>query len=104
MKRAMSRRNSWSLALACIGAVLVSFNSSAADGAKQFAPCAACHGNKAEGNPTLNAPAIAGLDAAYVARQLRNFRSGQRGTHKADTLGAQMRAAVGILPDDAALA
>ena len=63
----------------------------ATDGANLFAPCVACHGKKGEGNPTLNAPALAGQDAAYLERQLRNFRSSRRGTHKSDTLGAQMR-------------
>jgi len=75
----------------------------AADGAPQFAPCAACHGGKAEGNPALNAPALAGQDAAYLERQLRNFRSGTRGTHKADTFGAQMRALAATFANDAAV-
>ncbi len=86
------------LLLACSA---VSF---AADGAKLYAPCAACHGTKAEGNAALNAPPLAGQDAAYLARQLRNFRVGLRGTHKSDVFGPQMRAAVATLPDDAAIA
>jgi len=75
----------------------------AADGATLFAPCAACHGTRAEGNTALNAPAIAGQDAAYLERQLRNFRGNIRGSHKSDTFGAQMRATVATLPDDAAI-
>ena len=75
----------------------------AADGAKLFAPCVACHGNKGEGNPALNAPAIAGQDAAYLERQLRNFRSDRRGTHKSDVLGSQMRAFATGLADDATI-
>jgi cytochrome c oxidase subunit 2 len=75
----------------------------AADGAKQFVMCASCHGNKGEGNPTLNAPAIAGQDAAYLTRQLLNFRSGRRGAHKSDTFGAQMRVLAKALADDAAV-
>ena len=59
--------------LICSGAAL------AADGKALFAPCIACHGSRAEGNPALNAPAIAGQDAAYLERQLRNFRSERRG-------------------------
>jgi cytochrome c553 len=86
------------LLLICSGASL------AADGKALFAPCVACHGSKAEGNPALNAPAIAGQDAAYLERQLRNFRSERRGTHKSDSLGAQMRAAAAAtLADDAAV-
>ncbi len=73
----------------------------AAEDAKLFATCVACHGSKGEGNAVLHAPAIAGQDAEYLDRQLRNFRSGRRGTHKADTLGAQMRALASSL-DDAA--
>jgi cytochrome c oxidase subunit 2 len=75
----------------------------AADNASLFAPCVACHGNKGEGNPALNAPAIAGQDAAYLERQLRNFRSDRRGTHPSDTFGAQMRALAKTLGDDAAV-
>ena len=86
------------LMLICSGAAL------AADGEQLFAPCIACHGGKAEGSQTLNAPAIAGQDAAYLERQLRNFRNDRRGTHKSDVLGAQMRAVATTLADDAAVA
>ncbi|HEU5135755.1 MAG TPA: c-type cytochrome [Steroidobacteraceae bacterium] len=75
----------------------------AADGANLYAPCVACHGKKGEGNPALNAPAIAGQDAAYLERQLRNFRSNRRGTHKADTFGAQMRSFAAAVGNDAAV-
>jgi cytochrome c553 len=75
----------------------------AADGKHLFAPCTACHGSKAEGNQALNAPAIAGQEAAYVARQLRNFRNALRGAHKSDSIGAQMRSASAMLADDAAV-
>jgi cytochrome c553 len=81
-----------------------SLASFATDGAKLYAPCAACHGGKAEGNTSLNAPALAGLDAPYLERQLSNFRAGLRGAHKSDTFGSQMRAAAATLPDDAAVA
>jgi cytochrome c553 len=83
--------------------MMCSAASFAADGPKLFAPCVACHGNKGEGNPTLNAPAIAGQDTAYLERQLRNFRSDRRGSHKSDAFGAQMRALASAL-DDAAVA
>ena len=75
----------------------------AADGAKLFSTCVSCHGSKGDGNPSLNAPAIAGQDAVYLERQLRNFRSDRRGTHKSDALGAQMRAIALALGDDAAV-
>lgn len=95
--------NSTRSALACIGALLFGATSLAADGAASFAPCAACHGVKGEGNTALSAPALAGQDATYLERQLRNFRAGRRGTNQADVPGAQMRAMAATLPDDAAI-
>ena len=83
--------------------LMCSVPSFAAEGPRLFAPCAACHGSKGEGNPALNAPAIGGQDAAYLERQLRNYRTDRRGTHKADTLGAQMRGLASTLADDAAV-
>lgn len=68
-----------------------------------YAGCAGCHGAAAEGRPDLSAPALAGLDDEYQIRQLEAFRRGQRGAHKDDTQGAQMRAAAVALPTDAAL-
>ena len=78
---------------ACLMACLVSFGARAATGQQVYATCAACHGVRAEGNPGLGAPALAGQQAAYLQRQLLHFRSGLRGSHKDDTYGAQMRAA-----------
>ena len=87
-----------SLLLICSGASL------AANGDKLFASCISCHGSKAEGSATVSAPALAGQDAAYLERQLRNFRSDRRGTHKSDSLGAQMRGvAAATFADDAAV-
>ena len=73
------------------------------DGQKLYAQCVACHGNKGEGNAVLNAPAIAGQDAPYIERQLRNYRNRRRGAHKTDALGTQMQAAAAALADDAAV-
>jgi cytochrome c oxidase subunit 2 len=92
--------------MSLMGAALLmcSATSFAAENQHLFASCVACHGSKGEGNATLHAPAIAGSDAAYLERQLRNFRNGRRGAHKSDTFGAQMRAAATVLADDAAVA
>jgi len=74
----------------------------AVDGKTIFAAtCIACHGAKGEGNPKIGAPNIAGMDAAYVTRQLSNFSTGLRGTAPNDTYGAQMRGAVQVLKSDA---
>lgn len=89
-----------------IGTLLLMYGASsfAADGEKLFAPCVACHGSKGEGNAALNAPAIAGQDAAYLERQLLNYRARRRGADKTDALGAQMQAMATTLGDDAAVA
>jgi len=84
-------------AFACIAA-------DAATGEQLFAQCVACHGPQAAGNPATQAPAIAGQRAAYVQRQLQNFRAGVRGVDKADAPGAQMRSIALTLPNDAAVA
>lgn len=62
--------------------------------------CGACHGGQAEGNPSLNAPGLAWLDAAYLKHQFRNFQLGVRGTHAGDTYGRQMKMMSTSLPTD----
>jgi len=53
--------------------------------------CAICHGAAAEGNIVFNAPRLAGQESWYVARQLRNFAEGIRGSDPRDVFGLQMR-------------
>jgi cytochrome c553 len=62
--------------------------------------CGACHGGRAEGNAALNAPRLAGLDAAYLKRQFAHFRDGVRGTHKDDRPGRQMSLMAKTLPGE----
>jgi len=75
----------------------------AARGKTLYAGCVACHGESGAGNETLQAPALAGLDAVYLMRQLHNFKAGIRGADVADTAGAQMRASAALLADEAAM-
>lgn len=42
------------------------------------APCLACHGLDGSGNADATFPRLAGLDAGYLAAQLRDFRDGRR--------------------------
>ena len=71
-----------------------------APSAEILAGCAGCHGVAGEGNQALGAPPLAGQDAAYLARQLHNFKDGRRGYADEDTLGKQMRAFSGGLGDE----
>ena len=74
----------------------------AADGRALYAKCVACHGARGEGVAASGAPAIAGLDAAYLERQLQAFAGSARGTKPGDTFGAAMRAsATTLLASDA---
>ena len=40
--------------------------------------CMACHGPDGSGNPAAGYPALSGQKAAYVVKQLKAFRSGER--------------------------
>ena len=65
--------------------------------------CQSCHGSAGEGNKTLNSPRLAGLQDWYVARQLKNFKAGIRGTKSGDMFGMQMRPMAISLADDEAI-
>ncbi|MEP1446391.1 MAG: c-type cytochrome [Paraglaciecola sp.] len=52
--------------------------------------CGACHGGKAQGNPSFNAPKLTGIDPQYLLRQMRHFQQGVRGQHQDDKWGRQM--------------
>jgi cytochrome c oxidase subunit II len=71
----------------------------AAEGANLYAVCAACHGQRGEGNEALGAPALAGLDDWYLVRQLRLYADGLRGYRADDAFGQQMRAMAGTVAD-----
>jgi hypothetical protein len=69
-----------------------------AAGKLRYEACASCHGTRAEGSAAMGSPALAGVDDWYLLAQLQAYRKGQRGTHKDDPLGSQMRAAALALP------
>lgn len=75
-----------------------------ADGQMMYASCSVCHGAKAEGNNSANAPALAGQSSRYIARQLSHFKSGIRGSEAGDIFGSQMRSMTAVLVDEKAIA
>jgi cytochrome c553 len=81
-----------------------SISADAARGRELYRSCAACHGERGQGNSKMGAPALAQLDDWYQVRQLRDFRSGARGAGENDVAGTQMRVAAAALPNDAAVA
>lgn len=80
-----------------------SVDGDAARGKNYYAACAACHGEAAEGNAVLNAPALATTDDWYQLRQLQLFKDGLRGAHADDLYGQQMRPMASVLVDEAAI-
>ena len=74
-----------------------------AKGKQLYATCAACHGANAEGNEQLNAPRLAGQSDWYLVRQLKNFKSGRRGSQPNDTFGMQMKPMAAVLANDQAI-
>jgi cytochrome c oxidase subunit 2 len=72
-------------------------------GRHHYTTCAACHGEKGQGNEALGGPALTNVNDWYLIRQLQNFKTGSRGAHPDDSYGNQMRAATQILADDEAI-
>ena len=68
-----------------------------------YGGCAVCHGDSAQGNESLGAPALAGQNDWYLVTQLKNFMAGYRGAHPDDTYGAQMRTMVNTLRNEAGI-
>ncbi|MCM8537959.1 MAG: c-type cytochrome [Lentisphaeraceae bacterium] len=63
-----------------------------------YATCAACHGANGEGNPATKAPALAGQDAIYLARQIKNLKHGKRVS--TEPLAAGMLPMLALLKDE----
>lgn len=89
--------------LAPVNNKVSSVEGDAAVGKASYAVCGACHGVDGKGNELIKAPPLANASDWYLLGQLEKFKGGLRGTHPKDTSGAQMRAAVGVLPDETAM-
>lgn len=83
-----------------LGVAIGSALPNAAEMPKLVAACASCHGANGEGNEARSAPALAGLDAVYLERQLAHFAEGKRGAHAADRFGSQMVVIAKSLKDE----
>ncbi|MEX1033864.1 MAG: c-type cytochrome [Cellvibrionaceae bacterium] len=65
--------------------------------------CSICHGENGGGVWAVNAPALAGMNDWYLARQLENYKAGIRGSHPGDEFGFQMTSMVSGLKNSAAI-
>ena len=70
------------------------------EGARIWPHCAFCHTPDGLGFVRFDAPKIAGQEAWYAERQLRNFLAGRRGNHPEDIPGRQMAFNAGPLYTD----
>ena len=75
----------------------------ASAGKASYMICQTCHGPKGGGNRALNAPKLTGLQDWYIVRQIKNFKSGIRGTKSGDIYGMQMRPMAMTLSSDEAI-
>lgn len=74
-----------------------------AAGKTGYMVCAACHGQKGEGNEQLGGPKLAGQNDWYLARQIHNFNDGKRGYDSKDMYGMQMKPMAAMLRSDEAV-
>ena len=72
-------------------------------GKMHYSTCAACHGPDGKGNLALGSPDLTVTNDWYLVTQLKNFKSGARGSHPSDSYGMQMRASAGLLANDEAI-
>jgi len=72
-------------------------------GKNLYTTCSACHGVGGAGNAEVRSPGLLLQGDWYIVSQLKKFRDGQRGAHKDDAPGMQMRAMTMMLQDDVAL-
>jgi len=95
----------------CFALILISGNVFAQDdewvnineevtGEELFTVCLICHGSQGQGMDRREGPAIAGLEAWYIERQLHNYRNGIRGYHEEDIPGKYMRGTHQLLRND----
>jgi cytochrome c oxidase subunit 2 len=72
-------------------------------GKAAYVVCAACHGDRAQGNEAMAGPRLAGQNDWYLVSQIKKYKQGQRGYHDMDHGGRQMRPMVMTLTDDTAI-
>ena len=56
-----------------------------------FSYCSTCHGVEFQGNRSVDAPRLNGMEDWYLRSQLRAFKQGLRGTHPLDLIGMEMQ-------------
>ncbi len=69
-------------------------------GKQAYETCIPCHGEFGQGAQALDAPRLSNQHDWYIVRQIKNFKTGIRGSHQNDIYGAQMRIMSQMLESD----
>lgn len=72
-------------------------------GKTAYTICASCHGLEGEGNKSLNAPKLAGLQEWYMKRQIEYYKNQVRGVHQDDIYGKTMAPMAATLVNEQAI-
>lgn len=75
----------------------------AARGKGLYGTCAACHGQKGEGNAAQHAPSLVNTNDWYLVRSLQKFKEHVRGFDPKDTWGKAMQPMAATLADEQAM-
>ena len=73
------------------------------NGKEIYATCAACHGEKGEGNQTTNSPPLAGASDWYTTSTLERFKSRVRGSNPDNPNEMMMQGMSMMLTDEQAI-
>lgn len=69
-------------------------------GEELYVACTFCHGLEAQGNDRRDGPALAGLQAWYIEKQIYNFRNGLRAYSEEDIPGKIMHGSTPMIRDE----
>jgi cytochrome c553 len=67
--------------------------------ASHYGYCLLCHGAQGNGNASMGAPKLAGMEPWYLQRQLEEFRARRRGTRAGDPAALEMQVIAQHLSD-----
>lgn len=81
----------------------IAANDAISAGKASYAICASCHGQQGEGMKLTNAPRISHLSSWYLTSSIKKFKTNERGYHKSDTYGMQMKSMAALLPNSKAI-
>ncbi len=74
-----------------------------AAGKTLYATCSSCHGQRGEGNKSMNSPPLTHMSDWYLVSSLEKYKKGIRGGNPANTNAVLMRGMSNMLTNDQAI-